>query len=77
MLMAEQEYRIHVDGMMCTHCAGIVSKALTGLAGVLSVKANADRQLVELRVDPQRVQLDEIKAAIEDQGYEVRAIETA
>ncbi|MGB9691256.1 MAG: heavy-metal-associated domain-containing protein [Candidatus Sumerlaeaceae bacterium] len=75
--MAQQRYFVYVDRMTCANCAGIISKAITGAAGVISVKAMPDKRLVDLVLDLDRANLDEIKSCIESQGFEVRRIETA
>jgi copper chaperone CopZ len=75
--MAQQRYVIHVDRMTCANCAGVISKALSGLAGVVTLKALPEKRIVELTLDPDRTELEEIRECIEKQGYEVRRIETA
>ncbi len=75
--MTQQRYHIYVDRMTCANCAGIISKALTGLAGVVSVKAYPDKRMVDIVLDPERSELDDVRSAIESQGFDVRKIETA
>ncbi len=75
--MAQQRYHLYVDRMTCANCAGVISKALTGVSGVVSVKALPEKRLVDLVLDLDRGELDEIKSCIENQGFEVRRIETA
>ncbi|MCX7625478.1 MAG: heavy-metal-associated domain-containing protein [Candidatus Sumerlaeaceae bacterium] len=75
--MSQQRYHLYVDRMTCTNCAGIISKALTGLAGIISLKAVPEERLIDVLLDTDRTSLDEIRQCIEKQGYEVRRIETA
>ena len=62
--------KITIDGMMCEHCVAHVKEALEGL-GATSVTVSLDGGYAECeksRAD------DEIKAAIEEEGYTVTQI---
>ncbi|MFC4598012.1 cation transporter [Cohnella hongkongensis] len=62
---------LKVEGMSCQHCVSSVEGALKeiGAAGKVDLKNG----LVEVTYEEGVTTLDKIKAAIEDQGYDVRA----
>ena len=67
--------KIIVEGMSCGHCVNHVKNALEELSGVsnVSVDLNSKAAVVEASSE---VDNADIKAAIEDAGYEVVDIET-
>ena len=67
--------KIIVEGMSCGHCVNHVKTALEELSGVsnVSVDLNSKAAVVEASSE---VDNADIKAAIEDAGYEVVDIET-
>ncbi|MFP4975076.1 copper chaperone CopZ [Paenibacillus sp. CN-4] len=60
---------LNVEGMSCGHCVSAVEKAV----GNLGASANVDLQAKKVTVeyDENKVTVDAIKEAIEDQGYDV------
>ncbi|MBD2866132.1 copper chaperone CopZ [Paenibacillus oceani] len=60
---------LNVQGMSCQHCVNSIEGALKeiGVSGKVNLKAES----VEVSFDEQKVSLDQIKEAIEDQGYDV------
>lgn len=60
---------LKVDGMSCGHCASAIEKALeeSGASG----KVDLAGKKVEVQYDESKVSLESLKAAIEDQGYDV------
>ncbi len=62
---------ITVEGMSCEHCVKAVKGAAGALAGVKAVEVNLAAKTVEVEYDPAKTTLDAIKAAVEDQGYDV------
>lgn len=64
--------KILIEGMKCEHCVGHVKEALEGLSGVISVTVNlaGNYAVVEGAVDN-----EELKEAIEEEGYDVISIE--
>ncbi|QNK59348.1 copper ion binding protein [Paenibacillus sp. PAMC21692] len=60
---------LKVEGMSCGHCVSSVEKAVSevGANGQVSL---ADKK-VTVEYDEAKVSLDAIKAAIEEQGYDV------
>jgi copper chaperone len=69
--MAMEKATIKVDGMSCEHCVKAVTEAAGELPGVGGVKVSLEAGTAEVGYDPAKVSLDAIKAAIEDQGYDV------
>lgn len=60
---------LNVTGMSCNHCVKSVEEAVknTGASGKVDLAAGT----VAVEYDEQTVKVDQIKAAIEDQGYDV------
>lgn len=60
---------LKVEGMTCGHCVSSVEKALinAGASGTVDLAAKK----VSVQYDEAKVTLDAIKAAIEDQGYDI------
>ena len=64
---------IKIEGMSCEHCVKSVEAALSLLKGILSVKVDlAKKEAVVEAVD---VEDKEIKATIDDIGFDVVGIE--
>ncbi len=62
---------LDVKGMTCGHCEAAVSGALKALDGVADVKVHLDTGKVDVRYDKDKVSLEQMKEAIEEQGYDV------
>lgn len=62
---------IKVKGMSCGHCVTAVEGSVSDLDGVQEVKVNLDDGKVSVQFDSQKVQVKQIKEAIEDQGYDI------
>ncbi|KGP79999.1 MULTISPECIES: copper ion binding protein [unclassified Paenibacillus] len=60
---------LNVTGMSCNHCVNSVEEAVknAGANGKVDLAAGT----VAVEYDEQKVNVDQIKAAIEDQGYDV------
>lgn len=63
--------KIMIEGMSCEHCVAHVKEALENL-GAASVTVDLDGGYATCETDKSD---SEIKAAIEDEGYDVTAIE--
>jgi len=59
-----------VEGMSCSHCVNAIEGALKEMK-VLG-KANLKKKTVQVDFDENKASLEQIKEAIENQGYEVR-----
>lgn len=64
------ETTLLVDGMSCQHCVRAVVNAVGELDGVHSVDVNLDDKTVKISHES-TTNIEEIKAAIEDEGYVV------
>jgi copper chaperone len=60
---------LKVEGMTCGHCVSAVEKAV-GSAGA-SGKVDLASKKVMVQYDESKITLEAVKAAIEDQGYDV------
>lgn len=64
-----QTTTLNVEGMSCNHCVKAVEGAVqeVGAEGKVDLSAKT----VDVSYDESAVSLDTIKAAIEDQGYDI------
>lgn len=65
--------RFDVEGMSCGHCKAAVEGELGKLPGVEGSNADFETGIVEIRYDAGAVGTDDLKGAIEEAGYEVKA----
>ena len=70
-MMAKETTTLNVNGMSCNHCVHAVKTAVGVLAGVDSVEVSLEEKKVTVSYDPAQVNMDAIRTAIEDQGYDV------
>jgi copper chaperone len=61
--------QLHVEGMSCQHCVKTVEGTLKEIGASSTVDLASKTVTVEF--DEDRLTLDQIKEAIEDQGYTV------
>ena len=62
----------HVDGMTCGHCVNAVTGEITKLPGVTDVAVDLDDgQVTVTSTEP--LGHDDVKAAIDEAGYELRS----
>ena len=64
------EVKIKIEGMMCGHCQASVTKAISSVGGVSAVKVNLADKQATVTYDPKKTNVDAIKAAIVDAGYQ-------
>jgi len=62
---------LNVDGMSCLHCENAVKKSVVALDGVETVIVDLSGKTVTIEYDEEKVSIDDIKMAIEDQGYDI------
>ena len=62
---------LKVQGMSCMHCKASVEGTLLQIEGVEEADANLERAEVTVMFDEDMVELEDIKAEIEDIGYDV------
>lgn len=65
------ETTLDVKGMSCGHCKMAVSGALKGLNGVSDVTVDLETGKVDVSYDAEKVGLEQMKEAVEEQGYDV------
>jgi len=63
---------LNVEGMSCSHCENRVKNAVGALSGVSNVVVSLSEKTVSVEIDPSAVTEKQVKAAIEEQGYEVK-----
>jgi copper chaperone len=68
-----REEQIHVPEIHCDHCKTSIEGAVKAVSGVEFVEVDVPRKFVTVNYDEQAVDLDQIKTAIEDQGYDIPA----
>lgn len=66
-----QKQTLNVTGMSCGHCQASVEGALKGLDGVSAVEVDLNSGKVEVTYDESKVSLENMKEAVEEQGYDV------
>lgn len=72
--MAENTVKLKVDGMSCMHCVNNIKTVVGQIKGIDTVEVDLENGIVTVtRTDDQSVDFDEVRAAIEDEGYEVRS----
>ena len=62
---------LNVEGMTCSHCENAVKNAVGKLDGVSGVTVDLAGKTVAVDYDAAKVSLQDIKNAIDDQGYDV------
>lgn len=67
-----EELVLNVEGMSCQHCVNSIKKAVGGIKGVSNVEVDLDKKTVTTSYDANKVNTEDIKETIEDQGYEVK-----
>ncbi len=64
-----QKTVLKVEGMSCGHCVNTIETTLKNLGA--NGKVDLANKTVIVEFDENKVSLDAVKAAIEDQGYDV------
>lgn len=64
-----QQTTLQVQGMSCQHCVNSIEKAIKEIGG--SARVDLQNNTVTVECDENKLSLDAIKAAIEEQGYDV------
>ena len=68
-----KDVTLKVQGMTCGHCVSSVKGALESVDGISDVEVNLAEGTVHAKYDESKVNLDQMKSLIDDQGYEVVA----
>ncbi len=58
--------------MSCEHCKNAVESALAKLNGVSSAEVNLAKNNVRVEYNDSKANIERMKEAIEDQGYDVK-----
>lgn len=61
-----------IEGMHCEGCVNRLTKVLNGLDGVNNTKVSLENKNAEVEYDEDKIDLDDIKQAIEDANFEVK-----
>ncbi|MDF2569209.1 MAG: copZ 1 [Sporomusa sp.] len=64
-----EKHIITVEGMSCGHCKNAVEKAVKNLTGVAAAEVNLDAKTLAIEFDAAKIDLAQIKEAIEEQGF--------
>lgn len=59
-----------VNGMKCVHCKANVENAVKAIIGVASAEVNLEAKSLMVDFDEDLVAIDNIKAAVDNAGYE-------
>ena len=62
---------LDVRGMTCQHCVNAVETSVGAVAGVQQVNVDLENGKVTVDYDDSKATVENIRDAIEDQGYEV------
>lgn len=68
-----KDLTLTVQGMSCGHCVSSVEDALNQLDGISEVNVNLGEGKVDVKYDEAKVSVEQIKEAIDEQGYDVVA----
>lgn len=66
-----QKVALTVEGMSCGHCERAVREKIEKMDGVCEVRVDLTQKKVEVKYEPARVQVADLKAAITGAGYRV------
>jgi len=66
-----QTATLGISGMTCGGCVRSVSKVLNALDGVAKADVSLDKRCAVVDYDAAKLDLDQIKHAIQEAGYEV------
>ncbi|MDF2632222.1 MAG: copper chaperone [Caproiciproducens sp.] len=69
--MSKTSKTLDVNGMSCSNCEHAVKKSVGALSGVDHISVDLRKNQVMVEYDSDKVELEQIKQAIQDQGYGV------
>ena len=61
-----------IEGMHCEGCSSRLTKVLQALNGVSLAKVSLENKNAEIEYDENEIELDDIKQAISDAGFEAK-----
>ena len=62
---------LNISGMTCGGCVRSVSSVLNALDGVVKADVSLDKKCAVVDYDAARLNVDQLKHAVEEAGYEV------
>ena len=66
-----QTVTLGISGMTCSGCVRSVTKVLTALDGVGKADVDLEKASAVVDYDPEQADVEQMKRAIEEAGYEV------
>ncbi|MGH9195051.1 MAG: heavy-metal-associated domain-containing protein [Acidimicrobiia bacterium] len=63
-----------IDGMHCSSCAIVIDEAVEEIEGVISSRTHLRRRRTIVEVEPERFDLELVKAALSELGYRAEPI---
>lgn len=63
--------QININGMTCHGCANSIHRILTNIQGVTKADVSWQDGLATVAFDPQQTNIDILKTAIEEAGFDV------
>jgi copper chaperone len=64
------EETLKIEGMTCDHCVIRVGRAIASVPGVTEVDVNLKRKEAVVNFEEAKTDLEKIKAAVREAGYE-------
>lgn len=65
---------LNVPDISCAHCEKTIVEALRGKPGVQAVAVNIPGKIVLLKYDEGRINLDEVREILDEEGYPVASV---
>ncbi|MDC3412689.1 copper chaperone CopZ [Aquibacillus sp. 3ASR75-11] len=69
--MAVATKTLDVKGMSCGHCVSAIESSVNELKGIETVNVDLSSNKVTVSYNESEVQIDKVKEAIEEAGYDV------
>ncbi len=64
-----KETNLKIEGMHCTGCSTRLEKILNNLEGVETAKVSLEEKKATIKYDETKINIENIKEAIEDAGF--------
>ena len=61
-----------IEGLHCDGCVNRLTKVLKALDGVVDAKVSLENKSTEIEYDENELELDDIKQAVSDAGFEAK-----
>lgn len=73
-MFGSKKAKLRVTGMSCEHCEQTLVKGLTGITGVMKVKADHTKECITIQYRGECPSLDQIKTRVENLGFEAGSV---